>query len=81
MGFEIEKGELEEPVGISGETSKFYLHDVSLYAPGGVIRTRAGFSDELPVAGILGMHGFFEHFRVTFDSHARELILERIFHA
>jgi len=42
---------------------------------------RAGFSDELPIAGILGMNGFFEHFRVIFDPTAQRCELERIFQA
>ena len=81
LGFDIEKGELEEPIGITGKAAKTYVHDIALYAPGGVIQTKAAFSDELPCAGLLGMRGFFEHFKVTFDSAANELVLERIFRA
>lgn len=81
LGFEIENGELEEPIGITGQTSKTYLHDIARYAPGGVIQTRAGFSNELPVAGILGMKGFFDHFRITFDPADRHIELERIYQA
>jgi hypothetical protein len=44
-----------------------YVHNVSLYAPSGIIAIRAGFSHELPLAGLLGMNGFFEQFRVLFD--------------
>src|SRR5215467_1132737 len=45
-----------------------YLHNISLYIPGGnIIKIRAGFTDELPIAGLLGRKGFFEHFKVTFD--------------
>lgn len=81
LGFEIEKGQLEEPVGISGKPSKTYVHDMALYAPGGGIQIKAAFSDELPVAGILGMEGFFEHFRITFDCAAKELVVERVYQA
>jgi hypothetical protein len=44
-----------------------YLHKVSLYVPGHIIKIRAGFTDELRVAGLPGQMGFFEHFKVTFD--------------
>jgi hypothetical protein len=81
LGFQIEKGELEEPLGITGKPSKTYIHDIALYVPGGVIQIRGAFSEDLPVAGILGMEGFFEHFKLTFDSAARQIVLERIFHA
>jgi hypothetical protein len=40
-----------------------FLHEIALYVPGGPVTTPAGFSDNLPIAGLLGMMGFFEHFR------------------
>lgn len=67
-------------MGISGPT-KTYMHDIHLYLPGGIVSTKVGFSDKLPVPGLLGMSGFFEHFKVTFDSTACRCELERIFHA
>jgi len=79
VGFEIEKGELEETIGITGVPVRIYVHDVALYAPGGVIQVRAGFCDALPVAGLLGMVGFFDHFKVTFDPTARQCDLERVY--
>src|ERR1700722_5878135 len=36
-----------------------------------------GFSDELPLAGLLRMVGFFEHFKITFDPTALCVELER----
>jgi len=45
-----------------------YYHDVYILV--GVdwkICVRAGFSNELSVAGILGRTGFFDHFRLLFD--------------
>ena len=77
VGLEIEKGEPAQTQGIAGP-STIYLHEVSVYIPGGVITTRAGFSNELPVAGLLGMVGFFEHFKITFDPIAFCVELERI---
>jgi hypothetical protein len=80
IGLEIEKGLVEETAGISG-TSLTYLHDIALYLPGGIVNIQAAFSDELPIAGLLGMNGFFDHFKVTFDPTAQQCELERIFPA
>lgn len=77
IGLEIEKGLAALTQGFAGPT-KLYLHDISLFVPGGMVATRAGFSDELPIAGLLGMVGFFESFRVTFDPIALQVELDRI---
>ena len=78
IGLEIEKGSVEETVGISG-TCKTYLHEVALYVPGGIVNIRAGFCEDLPIAGLLGMNGFFDHFMVIFDPTAQRCELERLF--
>jgi hypothetical protein len=78
IGLEIEKGEMAETQGVAGP-SAIFLHDIFLYAPGGIISTRAGFSDALPIAGLLGMSGFFENFKVLFDATTLCCELERIF--
>ena len=78
IGLDITKGTLEETLGISG-ASKTYLHEISLYVPGGPVNVMAGFSDDLPVAGLLGMSGFFDHFKVIFDPTAQACEIERIF--
>ena len=80
IGLEIEKGELVSTNSIQGPTA-IYLHDVSLYAPGGTVPARAGFSDALPIAGLLGMAGFFEYFKITFDPTALRVELERLYRA
>ena len=80
IGLEIEKGKIIKTQGIARETS-IYMHDVHLYAPGGIIELCAGFSDQLPVAGLLGMNGFFSHFKVTFNPTALRCELERLYHA
>jgi hypothetical protein len=46
-----------------------------------LLPTRAGFSDNLPIAGLLGMFGFFEHFIVTFKPTELRVELERVYHA
>lgn len=80
IGLEIEKGKIVHTLGVSGP-SDVYVHDISIYLPGGIANITAGFSDDLPVAGLLGMTGFFEHFKVCFDPTALRFELERIFHA
>jgi hypothetical protein len=65
----------------SAEREETWLHDITLYIPGGPVQITAGFKENLSVAGLLGMTGFFEHFNVTFDPTAKECQLERIYHA
>jgi len=68
IGLNIEKGEEDQTIGVSGKPTTIYLHSVSLYVPGGhILRIRAAFTEELPMAGILGRNGFFENFKVLFD--------------
>jgi hypothetical protein len=52
-----------------------------LYVPGGPITISAAFCYELPVIRILGMQGFFNHFKVTFDPTAARCELERMYQA
>jgi hypothetical protein len=80
IGLEIERGELTQTLGVAGPTNLF-LHEITIPLPGGPITTRAGFSDNLPVTGLLGMLGFFEHFKVVFDPMALCVELERLYHA
>ena len=67
IGLKIQSGEEDETTGVSGQRTKIYLHNVSLYVPSHIIKIRAGFTSELPLAGLLGRVGFFEHFKITFD--------------
>jgi hypothetical protein len=68
IGLKIEDGEEDQTRGVSGDLTKIYLHNVARYVPGGhIIKIRAGFTHRLPLAGLLGRRGFFEHFKVTFD--------------
>jgi hypothetical protein len=68
IGLNIEKGKADQTIGISEKLSIIYLHNISLYIPGGhVFKIAAGFSQELPMAGVLGRKGFLEHFKVLFD--------------
>lgn len=80
IGLDIEKGEKVSTNSIQGAT-EIYLHDISLYAPGGIVPARVGFSEKLPIAGLLGMTGFFEYFKITFDPTALSVELERLYRA
>lgn len=55
------------------------MHNITLYIPGGPVQIKAGFSDSLPVIGILGMTGFFDHFFIKFDPAALRCELDRIY--
>lgn len=80
IGLDILQGEVETTLGIAGPTDT-YLHDIALYAPGGIIAIRAGFSAHLPIAGILGIRGFFDAFKITFDPTMLHCELERVYKA
>ncbi len=80
LGIEIQSGDCEITNGIGGEED-VWIHPVTLYIPGGPVKIRAGFKDNLPLAGLLGMSGFFDHFNVTFESLAGRCVLERVYRA
>ena len=80
LGLEIDAGEVETTQGISG-IEQIYLHDITVYLPGGPVKTKAGFKDKLPVAGLLGMKGFFEFFKITFHSDQKTCEIERNYQA
>ena len=68
IGLKIDKGILGDLSGIvHGAQIKVYYHDIGLYVGADRIRIRAGFSDDVSVAAILGRRGFFENFIITFD--------------
>lgn len=81
IGLDIESGELDETMGVSGTPTRIYRHVVSLHFLGNMFEIRAGFTEQLPLAGLLGRSGFFEHFKITFDhsSDPPGFDLERIY--
>jgi hypothetical protein len=78
LGLAIKSGVMENCNGIGGQ-QRTWVHDVALYIPGGTVVIKAGFTETLPVAGLLGMNGFFEHFSITFDPAKLECELKRAF--
>ena len=71
VGLKIEKG-IKGTIGgiVAGPQVDVYYHDVNLWVGAGPVKIRAGFSDKVSVAAILGRRGFFENFIVTFDPSA-----------
>ena len=80
LGVERTACRTEKTAGIGGAET-VYLHEVLLHIPGGAVNVVAGFKENLPVAGLLGMVGFFEHFKITFDTASLVCELERVFRA
>jgi hypothetical protein len=80
LGIDVKKCPIEVTQGIDGAADT-YLHNLTLYIPGGPVQIKAGFKDNLPAAGLLGMQGFFEHFIVVFDPTAKSCELTRLFQA
>ena len=66
IGIKVESGEKDERNGIVG-TQDVWIHPVQLYVGADIIEINAAFAKTLPVAGILGRIGFFDHFKITFD--------------
>jgi len=80
LGLNIESGEKESTQGIGG-LSDVYLHDIVLFIPGGPVTIKAAFKENLPIAALLGMNGFFEHFIITFNQNALVCEIERLHQA
>ena len=64
--------------GIGGTHAlEVYYNDVYLKVSGHSIKTFVGFARDLPVSALLGRHGFFEHFIVTFHPGRAGVMLEK----
>lgn len=77
----VESG-IEDILGgvIGDATAPMYYHDIRIQVGSVQIPTRAAFSWDMSVAGILGRRGFFDNFSVKFDASTSPptLELERI---
>jgi len=80
VGIKLESGKRERRNGIGG-SQDVWIHPVQLYVGADIIDIHAAFAKTLPVAGLLGRFGFFEHFKITFDpsSDPPGLELERVY--
>jgi hypothetical protein len=83
IGIKLESGRKEQRTGISGARGDVWVHPVQLYIGLDLFSIEAAFSPALPLAGLLGRSGFFEHYRVTFDPapDPPELEIERVYRA
>jgi hypothetical protein len=79
LGLDIQMGDYEKTQGIAG-SSDAWIHPVRLYLPGGAIdiHIHAAFKEGLPIGGLLGMNGFFDHFLVNFCYPLLSCEIERI---
>jgi hypothetical protein len=80
LGIDYRACPTEPTIGIGGSETT-YLHELTLYIPGGPVTIKAGFKEALPVAALLGMNGFFDHFKIIFDGRGECCTLERIYKA
>jgi hypothetical protein len=76
---DIKTGARDSRQGIGGDQD-VWIHPVVLYVGEHALNIEAAFAHTLPVAGLLGRQGFFEHFKITFDptSTPPGLELERV---
>jgi hypothetical protein len=77
ISLDLKSGDREILNGIGGP-EETWVHDIVLYAFGGPLSIRAGFKENLPLAALLGMNGFFEHFDVTFHGALLKCSIDRI---
>ncbi len=79
IGISIESGKKTQRTGVGGPQD-VWIHPVLLYVGEHALSINAAFAKTLPVGGLLGRAGFFEHFKITFDptSDPPGLELERV---
>jgi hypothetical protein len=79
IGIPVRSGPSEKMTGFTGsEQETIYFHHIQLRVAGTSVRTMAGFCYGLPVQALLGRHGFFDHFKITFDPLRRGMQIDRI---
>ena len=69
LGIDVRAGDRMDFTGIGGMPTPFYFHEVEIPLGEYQIKSKVGFSTSLNigVGAILGQHGFFDNFIVTFD--------------
>lgn len=74
IGIPVDQGPTAEHRGVGGQKIVSYFHHLHLTVGGYSVPIYAGFSDQVqPKPGLLGIQGFFDHFKVSLDLH-KELI-------
>ncbi|MEO8726137.1 MAG: retropepsin-like aspartic protease [Acidobacteriaceae bacterium] len=66
LGIDLLEARTERRRGVGG-SEQVFIHAVNLHFGPYVINIDACFMEHLPISGLLGRRGFFEHFRITFD--------------
>jgi hypothetical protein len=79
IGIRVDAGKKETRAGLGG-TEDVWVHPVQLFVGMEMFSIHAGFTDKIPLAGLLGRSGFFEYFKITFDPSTvpAELEIERV---
>lgn len=79
LGIPIRSGPSERLQGFAKtDDTLVYFHEVPLLVAGASVKTKVGFCFNLPVTALLGRHGFFEHFHVTFDPKRMGMRIDRV---
>lgn len=68
IGLKVEDGPTTEHLGVGGQKVSSHFHYIFLEVGGHKFPAYVGFSDQVqPKPGLLGISGFFDKFKVTFD--------------
>ncbi|MBM3752414.1 MAG: hypothetical protein FJW38_00350 [Acidobacteria bacterium] len=78
VGIDVRNGRSEQiSLAAAASNARVYFHEVTLRVQRQSIRTVVGFCFELSVPALLGRHGFFDHFKITFDPLRRGMQIDR----
>ncbi len=78
LDIDLKSGKHDYLEGVGGHDDVWY-HEIRLSFKGWSYKCLVGFVNRtLPVAGVLGYHGFFDRFIYTIDSAASNFTLERL---
>lgn len=79
LGIDVTQGKLINFHGVSGSTSKGYVHRVGISAGGHTVNANALFSYDIAPEGlaIVGQLDFFENFAIKFDYKKRSVVLRK----
>ncbi|MBI4115467.1 MAG: hypothetical protein HY447_02705 [Candidatus Omnitrophica bacterium] len=79
LGIDVRSGGRVDFTGIGGMPTPFYFHEIEILFGEHRVKTRVGFSTSLNIGtgGILGQHGFFDNFIITFDRKNRFIEVKR----
>lgn len=79
LGIDVETGAMDHVGGITGGGMPFFIHPITISVGGWAYpQIPVGFMPDMPALGygVVGQHGFFDLFKVTFDRHKEEVDLK-----